>query len=255
MLSADLNGRVALVTGASSGLGRHFAGLLARNGARVAVAARRAERLGDLAAELRAQGATALPVAMDVTDGRSIEAAMGEIEAGLGPLDLLVNNAGISGPSRRAIELEPADFASVVETDLVGAFAVARRAAQGMIAAGRGGSIVNIASILGLRVTVGVAAYEAAKAGLVQLTKALALEWARHGIRVNALAPGYILTDLNRDFFESEPGRAIIGRIPARRLGQLDDLDGPLLLLASDASRYMTGAVIPVDGGHLVSAL
>jgi NAD(P)-dependent dehydrogenase (short-subunit alcohol dehydrogenase family) len=255
MLSADLNGRVALVTGASSGLGRHFAGLLARNGARVAVAARRVERLDELAAELRAQGATALPVAMDVTDGRSIEAAMGEIEAGLGPLDLLVNNAGISGPSRRAIELEPVDFAGVVETDLVGAFAVARRAAQGMIAAGRGGSIVNIASILGLRVTVGVAAYEAAKAGLLQLTKALALEWARHGIRVNALAPGYILTDLNRDFFESEPGRAIIGRIPARRLGQLDDLDGPLLLLASDASRYMTGAVIPVDGGHLVSAL
>jgi NAD(P)-dependent dehydrogenase (short-subunit alcohol dehydrogenase family) len=255
MLTCDLSREVALVTGASSGLGRHFALLLARQGAAVVLAARRLERLDELAAEITHGGGRALPVRLDVTEDASVEAAFVAGEAALGPITLLVNNAGISGPSRRALELEPADFASVLETDLTGAFRVARRAARAMMAASRPGSIVNIASILGLRVTVGVAAYEAAKAGLIHLTRALALEWARHAIRVNALAPGYIETELNAEFFASEAGKALLARIPMRRLGELADLDGPLLLLASPASRYMTGAVVTVDGGHLMSAL
>jgi hypothetical protein len=168
---------------------------------------------------------------------------------------VLVNNAGVAGPSRRALELAAGDFAAVLDTDLTGAFRVARRAAAGMVAAGKGGAIVNVASILGLRVTVGVAAYEAAKAGLVHLTKALALEWARHGIRVNALAPGYVATELNAAYLASEAGRALLARVPMRRAGEPADLDGPLLLLASPASRYMTGSTLVVDGGHLVSGL
>ena len=186
---------------------------------------------------------------MDVADAGSVAALF----AGRAPFDILINNAGVSGAGA-ALSITAEEFSGVIDTNLTGAFAVARAAAAGMREAG-GGSIVNIASILGLRVSGHLAAYTASKAGLVQLTKALALEWARHGIRVNALCPGYIETPINAGFFATEAGKALIGRIPQRRLGSQGDLDAPLLLLASDRSAYMTGSVIAVDGGHLVSGL
>ncbi len=248
-----LHGRAALVTGASGGLGAHFAGVLARCGARVAVAARRADACAAVSAAIAAAGGESYPVRMDVADGTSVRAAVAEVEERFGRLDILVNNAGIAA-SAPALDLAEADWDAVLDTNLKGAF-LAAQAAAGIMQRHGGGTIVNVASILGLRVAGQVAAYAASKAGLVQLTKALALEWARHGVRVNALCPGYIETDINRDFFQGDAGRAMLKRVPQRRLGQPSDLDGPLLLLCSDASAYMTGAVVAVDGGHLVSSL
>ncbi len=248
-----LHGRAALVTGASGGLGAHFAGVLARCGARVAVAARRADACAAVCEAIAASGGEAFSVRMDVADGTSVKAAMTEVEERFGRLDILINNAGIAAPAP-ALDLGEDDWDAVLDTNLKGAFLAAQAAAQAMKRHG-GGAIVNVASILGLRVAGQVAAYAASKAGLVQLTKALALEWARHGIRVNALCPGYIETDINRDFFQGDAGQAMLKRVPQRRLGQPSDLDGPLLLLCSDASAYMTGAVVAVDGGHLVSSL
>ncbi|WP_138470373.1 SDR family oxidoreductase [Poseidonocella sp. HB161398] len=244
-----LSGKTALVTGASSGLGHHFAEVLAREGAAVTAAARRTDRLEELVAGIVAAGGSARAVALDVTDPASVAAAF----AGSAH-DIVVNNAGVTvdGP---ALKTSEEDWARVIDTDMTGVFRVAQAAARAMTAAGQGGSIINIASILGLRVAGNLAAYATAKAGVVQMSKSLALEWARHGIRVNALCPGYIETDLNRDFFASDAGQALIRRVPQRRLGQLRDLDGPLLLLASDESAFMTGSVIAVDGGHLVSSL
>lgn len=250
----DLSGRTALVTGASSGLGRHFATVLAGAGARVALAARRRESLEGVVAEIAASGGQAVAVPMDVTDAASVRDGVREAAGALGGLDILVNNAGTT-VSKAALDHTEADWDGVIDTNLKGAFLVAQEAARVMKDGGKGGSIVNIASILGLRVAGHVAAYAASKAGLVQLTQALALEWARFGIRVNALAPGYMETDLNRDFLATDAGQALIKRVPQRRLGKLSDLDGPLLLLCSDASAYMTGAIVPVDGGHLVNTL
>ena len=249
----QVEGKTALVTGASSGLGRHFARLLAREGARVVVAARRLDALSALADEIGGQGGTCIPVAMDVTDPEAVATAFRQIERELaGPLSILVNNAGVA-KTRAALDLEASEWTQVIQPNLTGAFLVAQQAAR-MMRHG-GGTIVNVASILGERVSKGLAAYAASKAGLIQLTKALALEWAPLDIRVNALAPGYIETDLNRDFFASDAGQRLVSRIPQKRLGQMHDLDGPLLLLCSDQSRYITGAVIAVDGGHLVSGL
>lgn len=243
-----LRGKRALVTGASSGLGAHFAQRLAAQGAEVVLAARRVDALREVAKQVEAYG-RAQCVALDVTDAASREALVREI----GAVDILINNAGLvrEGAALRHAE---ADWDVVMDTNLKGMFFVAQALAPGMRERG-GGSIINVASILGLRQAGGVLSYAVSKAGVIQLTKSLALEWARHGIRVNAMAPGYIDTELNRDFWQTDAGRALIARIPQRRLGQLDDLDGPLLLLASDASRYMTGAVIAVDGGHLVNTL
>jgi NAD(P)-dependent dehydrogenase (short-subunit alcohol dehydrogenase family) len=249
-----LNGRHALVTGASSGLGRHFAGVLTAAGARVSVAARREAALAQTVETIRASGAQAQSVRMDVTDAASIEQAFAAAEAQFGPVGILINNAGVTG-TRAALDMTDDDWSSVIDTNLKGSWVVAQHAARRMIHHGERGSIVNIASILGLRVAGGVAPYAISKAGVVQMTKALALEWARHGIRVNALAPGYIETDLNDAFFASDAGKALIRRIPQRRLGEARELDGALLLLASDAGSYMTGSVIAVDGGHLVSGL
>lgn len=246
----DLAGKTALITGASAGLGLHFANVLADRGAKVTLAARRADVLELACQSIAESGGLARALALDVRDSGSVQAA---IEAS-GPFDILVANAGVT-TTRRALDMSEADWDDVLDINLKGAFLVARAAAAAMKAAGKGGAIVNIASILGLRVAGELSAYAASKAGLIQLTKSLALEWARHGIRVNALCPGYIETDLNRDFFASEAGETLIRRIPQRRLGQMQDLDGALLLLCSNAGRYMTGSTVVVDGGHLVSSL
>jgi NAD(P)-dependent dehydrogenase (short-subunit alcohol dehydrogenase family) len=250
----DLEGRHVLVTGASSGLGLHFARLLAERGADVTLAARRLGQLEEALDGIRANGGKGGAVAMDVTSAGNITEAFVTAQQRAGPVRILINNAGVA-LTRSAVDVEEADWEMVVGTNLKGAWLAAREAARRLIAASTGGAIVNIASILGLRVAGGVAPYAIAKAAVIQMTKALALELARHSIRVNALAPGYIETDLNRDFFATDAGQAIIRRIPQRRLGQPGDLDAPLLLLASDASSYMTGAVLVVDGGHLVSSL
>jgi NAD(P)-dependent dehydrogenase (short-subunit alcohol dehydrogenase family) len=251
-LGSRLKGRHLLVTGASGGLGEHFARLAARCGAAVTVAARRIDRLQSLVEDLRGAGAEeAHAIALDVAEGASVEAAF----AGLGrPLDVLVNNAGIAG-NGTAFDTPLEEFDRIIATNLRGVWLTSTVAARRWRDTRRAGTIVNIASVLGFRVAAGTAPYVVSKAGVVQMTKVLALEWARHGIRVNALAPGYIATDINAAFFESEAGQAMIKRIPMRRLGQPEDLDGAFLLLATDASAWMTGSAIAVDGGHLVSSL
>ena len=254
----DLSGKVALVTGASSGLGRHFAIVLAKAGAHVAACARRADKLAETVAEIESQkgygGGRALGLGMDVTDADSIEAAFAAVEGELGPVTLLINNAGIA-ERNPALEVTEEQWDRVMDTNLKGAWMVAQEAARRMVKAGTGGVIVNTASILGFRVSKGITPYAISKAGVVQMTKSLALELAQHNIRVNAIAPGYIETDINRDFLKSEAAARMIKNIPQRRPGTVDDLTGVLLLLASDASAYMTGTVVAVDGGHLVSSL
>jgi len=250
-MTDTLDGKTALVTGASSGLGRHFARLLAAKGAAVVLAARRREALDEACAEIARDGGTASAVALDVTDPASVAAAFAAM--GAAP-DIVVNNAGIAD-DKPALAMDEATWDRVVDTNLKGAFLVAQAAANALRAAGRGGSIVNIASIVGFRPAGNLAAYAASKAGLIHLTRTLALEWARYGIRVNALCPGYIETGINRDFFASEAGQTLIKRIPQRRLGKPEELDGALLLFASDAGSYITGASLAADGGHLVSSL
>jgi len=250
----SLAGRNALITGASSGLGRAFADMLARAGAAVALAARRRDSLEEARQAIEAAGGHAIAVAMDVTNASSVTAAVHNAAEQLGRLDILINNAGVT-LTKPFLELSEAEWDQQVDTNLKGAFLVAQAAAKIMREQATGGAIVNIASILGLRVAGQVAAYLTSKAGVVHLTKGMALELARHRIRVNALCPGYIETDLNRAFFASDTGSALIKRIPQRRLGQLSELEGPLLLMCSDAGSYITGAVLAVDGGHLVSSL
>ncbi len=251
--SADLMGRRVLVTGASSGIGAHFARLVAAHGGEALLCARRLPAVESLAAEIIASGGKAAAFAMDVRDTSSVKAAI-EAATRAGGIDALVNNSGIAHGNPLERESD-ADWNDVIATNLTGARNVAVEVARHMIAAGSVGSIVNIASILGLRQGLHVSAYATSKAGLVQLTRQMALEWARHRIRVNALAPGYIDTPINGEYLNSEAGKAMIKRIPQRRIGRLEYLDGPLLLLLSDASAYMTGAIIPVDGGHLLTPL
>lgn len=253
-VNLDMGGKHALVTGASSGLGRHFARVLADAGADVSLAARRTDALDRAAAAIRGGGGRCGGVRMDVTDAAEIGKAFDAAEDRAGPVTVVINNAGVA-MTKSVLDITEHDWDRVVDTNLKGVWLVAQEAARRMIERRTGGVVVNIASILGIRLAGGVAAYAVAKAGVIQMTKVLALELARWSIRVNALAPGYIETDLNQDFFRTDAGGAIIKHIPQRRLGTLAELDGPLLLLASDASSYMTGTTLVVDGGHLVSSL
>lgn len=252
-MTRSLQGKVALITGASSGLGRRFAQLLAEHGASVGVAARRTDALESLVKEIQASGGKAFAAKLDVTDEQSVVAAVAAVEQALGRIDILVNNSGIS-IVKGVLEQTTADWDAVMNVNLRGVFLMAREVGRRM-RDGKGGSIVNIASILGERQIAGVTPYAVSKSGVIQFTKSMALEVARYNIRVNAIAPGYIETDINRDFFKTEAGAALIKRIPQRRIGKESDLDGALLLLASDASSFMTGSVITVDGGHLVNSL
>jgi NAD(P)-dependent dehydrogenase (short-subunit alcohol dehydrogenase family) len=252
--SFELSGQVALVTGASSGIGRHLALLLAAAGAKVALAARRSDLLTKVTREIEAEGGIAVPIVLDVTNPDSVAAAVAEAERALGPLSLLVNNAGVT-IAKPVLEHTEADWDQVLDTNLKGAWLITREFAAHLVARGRPGRVVNIASILAERAIPQGPSYCAAKAGLVHLTHVLAMELARYGILVNALAPGFIETDLTRAFLRSEAGKRLQARIPLRRLGRPDDLDGAMLLLASPAGAYLTGAVITVDGGHSVAAI
>jgi NAD(P)-dependent dehydrogenase (short-subunit alcohol dehydrogenase family) len=248
----NLAGRVALVTGASSGLGQQFARALADNGAAVALVARRADRLEAFKAELEKSGVKVIAIAADVNNADDRVRAFDEAEKAFGPVTILVNNAGVAQKSVRAIDVTPEEWRRVLSTDLDAVFYWAQEAARRMIAAQKQGSIINIASVLGFGVAKGVAAYAVAKAAVVQTTKALAVELAFKGVRVNAIAPGWFVTEINDKYLESEAGIAMKRDIPMGRFGKAGDLDGALLLLASDAGAYITGATIVVDGGQVV---
>jgi 3-oxoacyl-[acyl-carrier protein] reductase len=244
----DLSGAVALVTGANGGLGSRFTRVLATQGASVAAAARSPETLAGLLGEIGESGGAAAGFPLDVADRASISAAFDAIEAQLGTVTLLVNNAGIAR-SAPAENMSAGDWHDVLKVNLDGPFFVMQEFARRLIAARQPGAVVNIASLLGLRPDKGVAGYATAKAGLINLTRAMALEWAKHGIRVNAIAPGWFPTALNEGYLRSEAGDALRKRIPLRRFGEPEELDGALLLLASEAGAYMTGTTIVVDGG------
>ena len=248
----DVSKEVILVTGASQGLGRQFARLLSGRGAAVVLAARQIAKLKSLEEEIRAKGGRAVATEMDVTDMASIARAIDSAEAALGPISVLINNAGIA-VEKLAVDQTEADFDAVINANLKGAYFTATEVARRMIARQQEGNIVNIASVLGFGVMKFVSPYTISKAGLVQATKAMALELAANRIRVNALAPGYIDTDLNHAFWSTPAGEKLAKRIPQRRVGAESDLDGAILLLASNASRYMTGSVVTVDGGFLLS--
>ena len=248
----DLSGRVALVTGASSGLGLHFAQVLAEAGAAVVLVARRADRLAALADKIAQAGGRAAPFSADVCDRADMIRVFDAAERAFGVVDILVNNAGVVHADR-IVDLPEAEWRRVLGVNLDAVFLWSQEAARRLLAAEKAGAIVNISSIAGFNVAKGVAAYAVAKAGVIQLTKALGLELAAKGIRVNAIAPGWIVTDLNRDYLASERGAALKRDIPLGRFGEERDLDGVLLLLASDAGRYMTGTTVVVDGGQLTA--
>ncbi|MGJ5181776.1 SDR family oxidoreductase [Bradyrhizobium oligotrophicum] len=248
----DVSQEVILITGASQGLGRQFARVLSAHGAAVALAARQTGKLKVLEEEIKAKGGRAAAVEMDVTSNASIARGLDAAEAALGPVTVLINNAGIA-VEKLAVEQSEADWDAVIGANLKGAYFAATEVARRMIARKAPGNIINIASVLGFSVVKFISPYAISKAGVVQTTKALALELAANDIRVNALAPGYIDTDINHDVWATPAGEKLIKRIPQRRVGRDSDLDGAILLLASNASRYMTGSVVTVDGGFLLT--
>jgi 3-oxoacyl-[acyl-carrier protein] reductase len=248
----SLKGRVALVTGASSGLGQQFARALADNGASIVLVARRADRLKDFRAELEKSGARAIAVEADVNNRAAMAAAFDAAEKAFGTVTILVNNAGVAQEPVRAVELAEEEWRRVMSTNLDAVLFCAQEAAKRMLAAGKKGAIVNIASVLGLGVSKGAVSYATSKAAVIQLTKALSLEWAFKGVRVNAIAPGWFVTEINDDYLNGEAGAAIKRDIPMGRFGNAGDLDGALLLLVSGAGAYMTGATLVVDGGQVV---
>ena len=248
----NLSGRVALVTGASSGLGRQFARALADNGAAVALVARRADRLADLQKTIEAAGGRAISVEADVTDRAAVARAFDAAEKAFGTVTVLVNNAGIAQSATRAVEVSEDEWRKVQSVDVDAVFYTAQEAARRMLAAGKKGAIVNIASVLAFGVQRGTAAYAVAKAAVVQITKALAVELAFKGVRVNAIAPGWFVTEINDKYLAGEAGEKLKRQIPMGRFGAEGDLDGALLLLASDAGSYITGATIVADGGQVM---
>ena len=248
----NLAGRVALVTGASSGLGQQFARALADNGAAVALVARRADRIAELKKNIEAAGGRAVAIEADVTDRAAMTRAFDAAEKAFGTVTILVNNAGIAHGGR-AVDMSAEEWRKVMATNLDAVFFCAQEAARRMLATKKQGAIINIASVLGLAVAKGAVAYATAKAGVVQVTKALAVELAFKGVRVNAIAPGWFVTEINDSYLASEAGTAIKREIPMGRFGNEGDLDGALLLLASDAGAYMTGATIVVDGGQVIA--
>ncbi len=250
----SMQGKLALVTGASSGLGKHFAMVLAQAGSTVLLSARSTDKLQAVLAEIHAAGGKAHAVGMDVSQSASVKNALAEMAEKFGVPDVLINNAGQS-IAKPMLEQTEEDWDQILDTNLKGCWLVATELARALVAAGKPGSIVNIASILGERVGGAVGPYAISKAGLVQATKAMALEFARYNIRVNAILPGYVATNLNREFLASELGDKLRMRIPSRKFCELSDLTGPVLLLASNAGAGMTGACVAVDRGHLVSAL
>ena len=250
----SLEGQVALVTGASSGLGMHFATVLAEAGARVVVTARRKDRINQLVENIKAKGQHAVAVPIDVTDEHSVTECFEQAAQVFGVPNIVVNNAGAT-VTKAAIDQTVQDWNQVIDTNLTGCWLVATEAARHLIAAKKSGCIINIASILGERVAASVGPYAISKAGVIQATKVMALEWARYGIRVNALLPGYVRTELNSEFLGSPLGLKLQQKIPTRQFGELHDLSGPLLLLASEAGSAMSGSTLEVDRSHLVSSL
>lgn len=250
----QLTNKVALVTGASSGLGAHFAKTLSKAGTKVIVAARRANKLNDLVEEIKAAGGEAIGVSMDVTNADSVEKAIKVGEQALGSISVLVNNAGVAD-SRRFINVTEEQWDFVMDANLKGAWRVANAISRRMVANNIHGSIVNIASILGLRQGFGESTYAISKAAVVQMTKSMALELGYKGIRTNALCPGYFNTEMTEEYFNTDKGKAYIQQTPSRRLGKLEELDGALLLLCGKGSSFINGAALPVDGGHLVNSL
>jgi NAD(P)-dependent dehydrogenase (short-subunit alcohol dehydrogenase family) len=256
-MRTNLKEKVAFVTGASSGLGARFARVLAANGALTVLAARRVERLKDLRAEIEAEGGAAHVVEADVTQQASIQAAVDQAERDVGPIDILVNNSGVS-TTQRLVDVTTVDFDLVMDTNVKGAFFVAQEVAQRMIARSKGqadfrGRIVNIASVAGLQVLPQIGLYCMSKAAVIQMTKAQALEWGRYGINTNAICPGYIRTEINDAYWETDGGRKLMQMLPRRRLGRPEDLDGVLLLLVADESQFINGAIITADDGLSVS--
>ncbi len=256
--SINLEGKVALITGASSGLGKRFALVLSQAGAKVVLASRRVERLKELRAEIEASGGAAHVVSLDVTDYQSIKSAVAHAETEAGTIDILVNNSGVSTTQKLA-EVTPADYEYVFDTNTRGAFFVAQEVAKRMMMRSGGTAqkpayrIINIASVAGLRVLPQIGLYSMSKAAVVHMTRAMALEWGRHGINVNAIAPGYIDTEINHAHWSTEAGQKLLSMLPRRRVGQPEDLDGLLLLLAADESQYINGAVIAADDGFALA--
>jgi hypothetical protein len=256
-MQTDLKEKIALVTGASSGLGAQFARTLAANGALVVLAARRVERLKDLRAEIEAEGGAADVVPMDVTDLESVAAAVAKIESDNGPIDILVNNSGVS-TTQRLVDVSAVDFDHVFGTNVKGAFFVAQEVAKRMIARSRQqqdfrGRIVNIASVAGLKVVPQIGLYCMSKSAVIQMTRAQALEWGRYGINVNAICPGYIRTEINDAHWDTESGQKLIAMLPRRRVGAPEDLDSVLLMLVADESQFINGAIVAADDGLSVT--
>jgi NAD(P)-dependent dehydrogenase (short-subunit alcohol dehydrogenase family) len=252
-IEVNFEGKIALITGASGGLGARFAKVLAMGGAQVVLASRRIERLKELRAEIEAEGGAAHVVALDVTDYASIKSAIAHAETEAGPIDILVNNSGVS-TTQRLVDVTPEDYAFIMDTNLRGAFFVAQETAKRMIARAKGDPkkqhrIINIASVAALRVLPQIGVYCMSKAGVVQMTKAMAVEWGRYGINVNAICPGYITTEINKDHFATEQGKKLLEMLPRKRTGKPEDLDGLLLLLAAEESHFINGAIITADDG------